>query len=75
MTVVAETFIFRGSSNLAEATYDPDVENLDITFQDGSEYVFYNVPVSKYKALTQAPSAGSYFHRHIEGQHGYESKG
>lgn len=75
MTVVAETFVFPGSSNLAQAEYDPSVENLDIEFQDGSVYTYFNVPNAKYRSLCLAPSPGSYFHRHIKGQHGYERKG
>jgi hypothetical protein len=72
VTVVAETFNFRNSSNLASATYDPEVENLTIEFQDGKSYTYFNVPVQKYRSLTLAPSPGGYFHRQIKGQHGYE---
>jgi len=74
VTVAAETFLFRGSANLAEATYDPDVENLDITFNDGSSYTYMNVPNSVYRALTLSPSAGSYFHRNIKGRFPYEQQ-
>lgn len=38
MSVVAETTNFPGSSNLASATYDPEVENLVIEFQSGLSY-------------------------------------
>lgn len=74
MTMVQETFVFRGSSNLQDATYDPDVENLTITFQDGNPYVYFNVPVSVYRGLTQASSAGQYFHRQIKGRYSYEAQ-
>lgn len=74
MTVVAETFVFPRSSNLAQAAYDPSVENLEIEFSDGSSYTYYNVSAAKYRGLTMASSPGGYFHRHIKGQHGYERK-
>lgn len=74
MTVVAETFVCRGSSNLAEVSYDPDVENLDVTFLDGSTYTYFNVPPETYRGLTLAPSAGGFFARQIKGRFGYEQK-
>jgi hypothetical protein len=69
--MVTETFVFRNSSNLLDATYDPDVENLTITFSDGSQYEYYNVPASVYRALTQASSAGQYWNRQ-KGSYSYE---
>ncbi len=72
--MVAETFVFRGSSNLAEASYDPEVENLDITFQSGDRYTYFNVPAAVYRSLTLAPSAGQYFHRQIKGVYSYEQQ-
>lgn len=74
MTVVAETFVFRGSSNLAEASYDPEVEDLTIDFVSGDSYLYRNVPVSVYKALCASPSPGSYFWRQIRGSYSYEQQ-
>jgi len=73
MTMVQETFVFRGSSNLQDATYDPDVENLTITFQSGDSYLYFNVPPSVYRALTQASSAGQYWNRQ-KGAYSYEKQ-
>lgn len=72
MTVVAETTEFPGSSNLASATYDPDVENLVIEFADGSVYTYFNVPTSVYRGLQTAGSAGQYFYRNIRQRYAYE---
>lgn len=72
--MVAETFVFRGSSNLAEASYDPQVENLTIKFQDGSDYLYFNVEPSTYRSLTLAASPGQYFHRQIKGRYSYEAQ-
>ncbi len=74
MTAVAETFVFRGSSNLASASYDPEVENLQIEFVSGDSYTYFNVPPAIYRALTLAASAGQYFHRHIKGAFSYEQQ-
>jgi hypothetical protein len=62
---MAETFIFRRSSNLSEAQYDSETSALTITFVDGSEYTYENVPPETYRGLTLARSAGQFFHRHI----------
>jgi len=67
-----ETTEFPGSSNLSKATYDPDIENLTIEFNDGSSYTYMNVPRATYRGLTLAGSAGGYFHRHIKGRYSYE---
>ena len=72
MTVVTETTDFPGSSNLSSATYDPEVENLTITFQSGESYLYMNVPASVYRGLQNAGSAGSYFHRQIKSRYSYE---
>lgn len=73
MTVVAETTQF-ASSNLSEASYDPDTQELRITFNDGRTYSYSSVPASIYTGLQRAPSAGSYFHRQIKGRFAYEEE-
>ncbi len=72
VTTVAETFIFRGSSRLSEASYEPDVEDLTLTFQDDSQYLYRNVPNQVYRGLCSAGSPGQYFDRQIKGRFGYE---
>lgn len=72
MTVVSETMRFPGSSNLSEATYDPDVENLTVTFVSGETYTYFNIPASVYRGLQNAGSAGQYFARQIRGRYNYE---
>lgn len=65
-TFVAETFVFRSSSNLATASYDPETQELTLEFQSGDEYTYQNVPAEVYDRLIKAPSAGQFFHRHIK---------
>jgi hypothetical protein len=72
VTLVAETFIFRSSSNLSSASYDPDEQTLTIEFQSGGSYTYSNVPPETYRGLTLASSAGQYFHRQIKGRYSFE---
>jgi hypothetical protein len=72
MTVVAETFVFRGSSNLATAAYDPESRELTIEFQSGDEYKYTGVDSGTYRGLTLAGSAGQYFARNIKGRFPYD---
>lgn len=73
MTVVTETFVFRGSSMLDSATYDPELQQLTLTFStNGDTYQYNGVPESIYRGLTLAASPGSYFYRHIKNLYGYD---
>lgn len=72
MTVVAETFTFPRSSNLVAASYEPDVENLTVEFENGSRYTYYSVPAATYRGLTLAPSAGQYFYRQIRSRFAFD---
>jgi hypothetical protein len=67
MTV--ETFEPIGSSHIQAASYDRESEDLTITFQDGSQYLYRNVPPSTYRSLTLADSVGSFFHRNIRSRY------
>lgn len=68
---VAETFIFRRSSNLESAEYDGQTQTLTVTFLNGDEYSYDGVPPEIYRGLTLAGSAGKYFHRHIRDRFNY----
>lgn len=72
MTNVTETFRFRSSSQLSEATYDPAEQSLTVDFASGHRYRYEGVPLEAYKALCKAPSPGSHFHRFIRSSYGYE---
>jgi hypothetical protein len=70
--VVAETFVPPASSNIGAISYDPDVENLTVEFQSGDTYIYYNVPVSVYRAWIAQGGNGSYFYRNIRSRYSYE---
>lgn len=69
----AETFVFRGSSHLATAAYDPETKDMKVAFQNGDEGVYHGVDPDSYRGLTLAPSAGQYLHRHFRGRFDYEA--
>lgn len=72
MSMTIETTIPRGSSNIAQFTFDPATDTLTIEFADGSEYDYMNVPASVYRAFGAAGSAGQFFHRNIKGRYSYD---
>src|SRR5688572_3679593 len=49
------------STNLASVGYDPETQVLEIEFQSGGVYQYYDVPVELYEELMSASSHGSYF--------------
>lgn len=58
------------SSNLATVGYDEEKEILEIEFNHGGVYEYYDVPKEEYEALMNANSLGSYFFHNI--RDGYE---
>ena len=69
---VKETFVPRSSSNISEFTYDPSVENLEVTFVSGETYTYFNVPPGEYRNWCAEGGSGSYFHRRIRTHFSYE---
>jgi hypothetical protein len=58
------------SSNLASVGYDEENETLEIEFNHGGVYQYFDVPKEEYEALMNASSLGSYFFHNI--RDGYE---
>ena len=46
--------------------YDPETQTLEIGFNSGKVYQYFDVEREKYDGLMQAPSAGQYFLNNIE---------
>lgn len=53
------------SSNLASVGYDAENKTLEVEFNSGRLYEYYNVPKSEYNNLMNASSHGSYFNSNI----------
>jgi len=54
------------SSNLASVGYDAESKVLEIEFQNGSIYQYFNVPANIYSGLMSAASHGRYFDAYIK---------
>jgi hypothetical protein len=48
------------SSNIISIGYDAESETLEVEFQNGVIYQYYNVPQSIYDAFIGAPSKGQF---------------
>lgn len=59
------------SSNIKAVGFDHEADTLHIEFNNGT-YVFKDVPPEAHRALMDAESVGSHFHKHIKGK--YEPK-
>ena len=54
------------SSNLASIGYDAENEILEIEFNHGGVYQYFDVPENVYDELMDADSHGQYFDRNIK---------
>ena len=59
------------SSNLESVGYDQTHCILEIEFQSGGVYQYFNVPIQEFTALLGASSKGQYFHVYIKGRYRY----
>jgi len=59
------------SSNLTSIEYDTENEILEIEFNHGGIYQYFDVPENFYEELMNASSHGKYFDRNIK-KAGYE---
>jgi hypothetical protein len=53
------------SSNLKTASYNTETEDLTITFNNGSIYVYNKVPWNKFTKFRMSESQGKYFNENI----------
>lgn len=59
------------SEALTSVGYDPDRRMLEVEFESGAVYRYYDVPPELYAGLMTAPSRGEYFAHHIRNE-GFE---
>ena len=58
------------STSIASADWDKDSQELTVTFQNGRDYTFYDVPEDVYQGLVNAASPGQYFNAVIKNVYG-----
>lgn len=60
------------SSSLASVGYDEENEILEVEFNYGGIYQYFDVPKEEYEALMNAPSHGRYYSLNIRNDYDYE---
>jgi uncharacterized protein len=55
------------SSNIESIGYDPQNQTLEIEFQNGYVYQYFDVPETVYQNLMAAGSHGEYFSDYVKG--------
>jgi hypothetical protein len=70
---VGETHVHEfGSSAITRALYDEGPRTLDIWYRDGDRYRYFAVPISIYRQLVSAASAGEFVNREIKPHYRFE---
>jgi hypothetical protein len=59
------------SSNLSRIRYDEGSNTLEIEFQGGRVYQYFDVPLQVFEGLRNADSHGQYFNTYIKGHYRY----
>jgi len=59
------------SSNLESIGYDQSTQTLEVEFDSGGIYEYFNVPQNIFEAFLTAPSKGEFLYREIKGAYGY----
>lgn len=60
------------SSDLSSVGYNPEQHILEIEFNSGGIYQYFNVPSSEHDGLMGAVSHGQYFNAHIKDVYQYQ---
>lgn len=59
------------SSNVATVGYDSETQTLEIEFNNGGVYQYFDVSQDIYEALISADSVGKYLNANIKGYYRY----
>lgn len=59
------------SSNIAEIGYDEGSRILEVLFNNGSVYQYFDVPPQIHTAIMQASSVGQYLNANVKGNFRY----
>lgn len=54
------------SSMISSVGYDPETQELEVTFKKGRSYTYEGVPQAEYDNLVSAQSVGKYFAANIK---------
>ncbi|MBN2178734.1 MAG: KTSC domain-containing protein [Deltaproteobacteria bacterium] len=59
------------SSNLSRVRYDETSQTLEVEFQNGNVYQYFDVPQQVFESLVGAESCGKYLNTNIKGYYRY----
>ena len=59
------------SSNVAAVGYDEGSETLQVEFNNGGTYQYFDVPAQLFESLRDAGSVGGFLAEHIKGSYRY----
>lgn len=59
------------SSNLASVGYDESSQTLEVEFNNGNIYQYFDVPAAEYSELLRSESVGTYFSANIRTAYRY----
>lgn len=59
------------SSNIKSIGFDEDSSTLEVEFNSGAVYQYFDVPFNVYNGMIEADSKGKYFAQHIKGFYRY----
>jgi len=59
------------SSNIASIGYETDSQTLEVEFNNGTIYQYYDVPEHIYDELLSSSSVGSYFNQQVKSNYSY----
>lgn len=60
------------SSNLTKTVYDTGEKTMTVTFKNGAQYLYEDVPHSTYTKFRIAESQGSFFNKEISKKYKYK---
>ena len=59
------------SSNVASIGYDPTTQTLEVEFNNGTIYQYFDIPQSAYEAFMNSDSKGRFLNLNIKGVYRY----
>ncbi|NMW31211.1 KTSC domain-containing protein [Altererythrobacter sp. RZ02] len=59
------------SSNVAAVGYEEDSQTLQVEFNNGGTYQYFDVPQAIFDGLLGASSVGQYLNQHVKGTYRY----
>lgn len=63
---------YHDSSMITSTEYDFDTKVLEVTFNSGDVYAYYDLPETEYNAMVEAESIGKFFNQYIRNDYDWD---